>query len=44
MTSWDADLETGIEGAAGSSTTRAFDLTGTGLEDLSKAFFRVERQ
>jgi uncharacterized protein YndB with AHSA1/START domain len=44
MTSRDTDLETGIGGAAGDSTTRTFDLSGTALEDLNQAFFRVERQ
>ena len=44
MTSWDTDLETGIEGAAGSSTTRTYNLSGTALKDLNQAFFRVERQ
>lgn len=43
MTRWDAELETGIEGAAGNSTTRSFDLKGTALENLSSVFFRIER-
>ncbi|MGB0145284.1 MAG: discoidin domain-containing protein, partial [Akkermansiaceae bacterium] len=44
MTAWDTDLENGIEGAAGNSTTRTFALSGTALEGLSQVFFRVERQ
>lgn len=44
MTAWDTDLENGVEGAAGNSTTRTFALSGTALEGLSQVFFRVERQ
>jgi hypothetical protein len=40
--SWDTDLEDGITGDDGSSTTRTFDLSEFGLEGESKLFFRVE--
>jgi len=44
MTNWDADLDDGVPGAAGDSTTRTFDLTAAGLAGAERVFFRVERQ
>jgi len=44
MSNWDADLDDGVLGDAGDSTTRTFDLTAAGLADPQRVFFRVERQ
>ena len=43
MKSWEADLDDGIEGDPGDSTTRMFDLTLAGLEGEERVYFRVER-
>jgi hypothetical protein len=44
LVDWDTDLEDGITGDDGSSTTRTFDLTEFGLENETKLFFRVEEE
>jgi hypothetical protein len=44
LVGWDTDLEDGITGDDGSSTTRTFDLTEFGLENETKLFFRVEEE
>ena len=44
LVDWDTDLEDGITGDDGSSTTRTFDLTEFGLENETKLFFRGEEE
>lgn len=44
MTNWDADLDDGITGSDGETTTAIFDLADVGLENATKNFFRVEVQ
>ena len=44
MMDWDADLDDGIEGDDGETTTAVFDLAEVNLDDVDKAFFRVEVQ
>jgi hypothetical protein len=44
LENWDFDLDDGIVGEAGDSTSATFDLTEFGLEGATKLFFRVEKQ
>ena len=44
LENWDFDLDDGIVGEAGDSTSATFDLTEFGLEGETKLFFRVEKQ
>ena len=39
---WEGELEDGISGDPGNSTTRSFNLSDAGLQNESKVFFRVE--
>ncbi len=43
MTDWSGDLEDEIEADPGVSTTRTFELASSGLADVTRLFFRVER-
>lgn len=44
MTNWDDDLEDGIRGEPGTSTTRTYNLAEEALDFSRKLFFRVEQQ
>ncbi|MEN8784191.1 MAG: hypothetical protein ABF379_07500, partial [Akkermansiaceae bacterium] len=44
MENWDFDLDDGIPGEAGDSTTTTFNLSEFGLENETKLYFRVEKQ
>ena len=45
MTTWENDLDDGVEADAGDITTRTFDLTNAGLSGTDgPIFFRVEKQ
>ena len=44
MMDWDSDLDDGIAGDEGETTTAVFELAEVSLEDVAKAFFRVEVQ
>jgi hypothetical protein len=45
MKNWDADLDDGIDAAAGeTTTTKTFDLALADLVGVERVFFRVERQ
>ena len=43
MTEWDGDLDDGVEGDAGETTTRTYNLAPAGLVGAGRVYFRVER-
>ena len=44
LENWDADLDDGIDADDGTTTSVEFNLSEAGLQDLPRAFFRVEVQ
>jgi len=43
MTDWGGDLDDGVEGDAGETTTRTYNLALAGLAGAERVYFRVER-
>jgi hypothetical protein len=44
LENWDFDLDDGIIGEVGETTSATFDLSEFGIENETKLFFRVEEQ